>query len=143
MRRSYKKRFTQSFGSSCEGLRIQSYHTAYTHISILIYINQTNQLLYIPVPAFALASARYVSGMPNCESHTAAAGLGQSGSQYHTTSTSISHAVAQIGIERGPASEVVSKLDDHSVLTFHKILIPGRVIDRDNKQIRKNRPDPP
>jgi hypothetical protein len=46
----------------------------------------------------------------------------------------MSHAVAQIGIERGPASEVVSKLDDHSVLTFHKILIPGRVIDRDNKQ---------
>ncbi len=60
------------------------------------------------MPAFALASARYVSGMPNVESHTAAAGLGQSGSRYHTRS--MSHAVAQIGIERGPASEVISKL---------------------------------
>ena len=42
--------------------------------------------------------------------------IGQSGSQFHTTSD----APAKIGIEDGPASKVMSKL--HSVLTFHKIL---------------------
>jgi len=44
--------------------------------------------------------------------------IGQSGSQYHT----ISNALAKIGIEHGPASKVMSKLHEHYVLTFHKIL---------------------
>jgi len=44
--------------------------------------------------------------------------IGQSGSQYHTTSD----ALAKIGVEHGPASKVMSKLHEHSVLTFHKIL---------------------
>ncbi len=42
---------------------------------------------------------------------------GQSGSQYHTTS----YALAKIGIEHGPASKVISRLREHSVLTLHKI----------------------
>ena len=36
--------------------------------------------------------------------------IGQSGSQYHTTSD----ALAKIGIEHGPASKVMSKLHEHS-----------------------------
>ena len=43
--------------------------------------------------------------------------IGQSGSQYHTTS----YALAKIGIEHGPASKVISRLREHSVLTLHKI----------------------
>ncbi len=51
--------------------------------------------------------------------------IGQSGSQYHTTS----FALAKIGIEHGPASKVMSKLHEHSVLTFHKVLTSGRVLE--------------
>ena len=43
--------------------------------------------------------------------------IGQSGSQCHTTSDT----PAKIGVEHGPASKVMSKLHEHSVLTFHKI----------------------
>ena len=66
--------------------------------------------------------------------------IGQSGSQYHTTS----FALAQIGIEHGPANKVMSKLHEHSVLTFHKILTSRRVLERGKAdKIRQNRPDPP
>ena len=37
--------------------------------------------------------------------------IGQSGSQYHTTSD----ALAKIGVEHGPANKVMSKLHEHSV----------------------------
>ena len=65
--------------------------------------------------------------------------IGQSGSQYHTTSD----ALAKIGIEQGPISKVVPKLYEtlvYSVLTFHKILAIKRVIEGENRQ---NKPDPP
>jgi len=66
--------------------------------------------------------------------------IGQSGSQYHTTS----YALAKIGIEHGPASKVMSKLHEHSVLTFHKILTSRRVLEREKTdKTRQNRPDPP
>ena len=52
--------------------------------------------------------------------------IGQSGSQYHTTSD----ALAKIGVEHGPASKVMSKLHEHYVLTFHKILISRKGEDR-------------
>ena len=65
--------------------------------------------------------------------------IGQSGS-YHTTS----FAVAWIGIEYGPASKVLFKLHEHSVLTFHKILTSGRVLEREKTdKTRQHRPDPP
>ena len=66
--------------------------------------------------------------------------LGQSGSQYHTTSD----ALAKIGVEHRLGSKVMSKLHEHSVLTFHKILTSRRVLEREktNKR-RQNRPDPP
>ncbi len=47
--------------------------------------------------------------------------IGQSESQYHTTS----HALGKIGIEHGLASKVIitmSKLHEHSVLTLVKCL---------------------
>ncbi len=56
--------------------------------------------------------------------------IGQSGSQYHTTSD----ALAKIGIEHGPASKVMSKLHEHSVLTFHKILTSRRVLEREKTE---------
>ena len=66
--------------------------------------------------------------------------IGPSGSQYHTTSD----ALAKIGIEHGPASKVMSKLHEHSVLTFHKILTSRRVLEREKTdKSRQNRPDPP
>ena len=69
--------------------------------------------------------------------------IGQSGSQYHTTSD----ALAKIDIEHGPASTVMSKtcpLHEHSVLTFHKILTSRRVLEREKSdKSRQNRPDPP
>ena len=66
--------------------------------------------------------------------------IGQSGSQYHTTSD----ALAKIGIEHGPASKVMCKLHEHSVLTFHKILTSRRVLEREKTDKRRqNRPDPP
>ena len=66
--------------------------------------------------------------------------IGQSGSQYHTTS----FALAQIGIEHGPANKVMSKLHEHSVLTFHKILTSRRVLERGKTdKTRQSRPDPP
>ncbi len=66
--------------------------------------------------------------------------IGQLGSQYHTTSD----ALAKIGVEHGPASKVMSKLHEHSILTFHKILTSRRVLEREKTDIcRQNRPDPP
>ena len=66
--------------------------------------------------------------------------IGQSGSQYHTTS----FALAQIGVEHGPTNKVVSKLHEHSVLTFHKILTSRRVLERGKTdKTRHNRHDPP
>jgi len=66
--------------------------------------------------------------------------IGQSGSQYHTTSD----ALAKIGIEHGPASKVMSKLHEHSVLKFHKILTSRRKLEREKTdKNRQNRPDPP
>ncbi len=66
--------------------------------------------------------------------------IGQSGSQYHTTSD----ALAKIGVEHGPANKVMSKLHEHSVLTFHKILTSRRVLEREKTDKRRqNRPDPP
>ncbi len=68
--------------------------------------------------------------------------IGQFGSQYHTTSD----AIAKIGIEHGPASKFMSKLNEHSVnnvLTFHKILTSRRVLEREKTdKSRQNRPDP-
>ncbi len=55
-----------------------------------------------------------------------------------------SEALAQIGIEHGPASKVMSKLHEHSVLTFHKILTSSRNLEREKTdKNRQNRPDPP
>jgi len=51
--------------------------------------------------------------------------IGQSGTQYHTTSD----VLARIGIEHGPASKVMSKLHEHSVLTLHKILTSRRILE--------------
>ena len=66
--------------------------------------------------------------------------IGQSRSQYHTTSD----ALAKIGVEHGPASKVMSKLHEHSVLTFHKILTSRRVLEREKTHKRRQiRPDPP
>ena len=66
--------------------------------------------------------------------------IGQSGSQYHTTSD----ALAKIGVEHGPANKVMSKLHEHSVLTFHNILTSRRVLEREKTDKRRqNRPDPP
>ena len=66
--------------------------------------------------------------------------IGQSGSQYHTTSD----ALARIGMEHGPASKVMSKLHECSVLIFHKVLTSRRVLQRQKTdQNRQNRPDPP
>ncbi len=63
-----------------------------------------------------------------------------SGSQYHTTSD----ALAKIGIEHRPASKVMSKLHEHSVSTFHKILTSRRVLERGKTdKPRQNRPDLP
>jgi len=65
---------------------------------------------------------------------------GQSGSQYHTTS----YALAKIGIEHGPASKVMSKLREHSVLTLHKILTSRKDLEREKTdKTRQDRPDPP
>jgi len=65
--------------------------------------------------------------------------IGQSGSQYHTTSD----ALAKIGVEHGPANKVMSKLHEHYVLTFHKILISRTVLEREKTDKRRhNRPDP-
>ena len=65
--------------------------------------------------------------------------IGQSGSQYHTTSD----ALAKSGIEHGPASKVMSKLHEHSVLKFHKILTSRRKLEREKTdKNRQNRPDP-
>jgi len=65
---------------------------------------------------------------------------GQSETHYHTTSD----ALAKIGIEHGPASKVMSKLHEHSVLTFHKILTSRRVLEREKSdKSRQNMPDPP
>ncbi len=55
--------------------------------------------------------------------------IGQSGSWYHTTS----FALAQIGIEHGPANKVMSELHEHSVLTFHKTLTSRRVLERETQ----------
>ena len=53
-------------------------------------------------------------------------------------------ALAKIGIEHGPANKVMSKLHEHSVLTFHKILTSRRVLEREKTdKNRQNRPDPP
>ena len=66
--------------------------------------------------------------------------IGQSGSQYHTTSD----ALAKIGVEHGPANKVMSKLHEHSVLTIHKILTSRRVLEREKTDKRRqNMPDPP
>jgi len=67
--------------------------------------------------------------------------IGQSRSQYHITSD----ALAKIGIERGPASKLMSKLHEHYVLTFHKMLTSRRVLEVREKtgKGRQNRPDPP
>ncbi len=66
--------------------------------------------------------------------------IGQYGSQYHTTSD----ALAKIGIEHGPANKVMSKLHEHFVLTFHKLLTSRRVLEREKTHKRRqNRPDPP
>ena len=66
--------------------------------------------------------------------------IGQSGSQLHTTSD----ALAKIGIEHGAASKVLSKLHEHSVLTYHKTLTSRRVLERERSdKSRQNRPDPP
>ncbi len=66
--------------------------------------------------------------------------IGQSGSQYRTTSG----ALAKIGIEHGHASKVMSKLHEHSDMTFHKILTSRRVLEREKTdKNRQNRPDPP
>ena len=52
--------------------------------------------------------------------------------------------LSKIGIEHGPASKVMSKLHEHSVLTFHKILTSRRVLEREKSdKSRQNRPDPP
>ncbi len=65
--------------------------------------------------------------------------IGQSGSQYHTTSD----APAKIGVEHGPANKIMSKLHKHSVLTFHKILTSRRVLEREKTDKRRqNRPGP-
>ena len=65
--------------------------------------------------------------------------IGQSRSQYTT-----SDALAKIGVEHGLASKVMSKLHEHSVLTFHKILTSRRVLEREKSdKSRQNRPDPP
>ena len=37
-------------------------------------------------------------------------------------------------VERGPASKVMSKLHEHSVLTFHKILTSRRVLEGEDRQ---------
>ena len=58
--------------------------------------------------------------------------IGQSGSQYHTTSD----ALAKIGIEHGHASKVM--LHEHSVLTFHKILTSRRVLEREKTMFMLN-----
>ncbi len=66
--------------------------------------------------------------------------IGESSSQYHTTFD----ALAKIGVEHGPANKVMSKLHEHSVLTFHKILTSRRVLEKEKTNKRKqNRPDPP
>ncbi len=66
--------------------------------------------------------------------------IGQSGSQYHTTSD----ALAKIGVEHGPANKGMSKLHKHSVLIFHKILTSRRVLEREKTdKCRQNRPHPP
>ena len=66
--------------------------------------------------------------------------IGQSGSQYHTTFD----ALANIGVEHGPANKVLSKLHEHYVLTFHTILTSSRVLEREKTDKRRqNRPDPP
>jgi len=66
--------------------------------------------------------------------------IGQSGSHYHTSC----YALAKIGIEHGPASKVMFKLHEHSVLTFNKILTSRRVLEREKTdKNRQNRPDPP
>ncbi|DBA96919.1 TPA: hypothetical protein ACH3X3_013075 [Trebouxia sp. C0006] len=66
--------------------------------------------------------------------------IGQSGSQYHTTSD----ALAKIGVEHRLGSKVMSKLHEHSVLTFQKILTSRRVLEREKTHKRRqNRPDPP
>ncbi len=62
--------------------------------------------------------------------------IGQSGSQYHTTS----YALAKIGIEHGLAGKGLSKLHEHSVLTFHKILMSRGVLEREKTgKTRQNR----
>ncbi len=55
--------------------------------------------------------------------------IGQSGSQHHTTSD----ALPKICIEHpyGLASKVMSKLHEHSVLTFHKIMTSKKVVEKE------------
>ena len=53
-------------------------------------------------------------------------------------------ALARIGMEHGLASKVRSKLHEHSVLTFHKILTSWRIsrMEKTDENIQ-NSPDPP
>ena len=55
--------------------------------------------------------------------------IGQSGSQYHTTS----YALVQLVIEHVRASKAMSKLHENSVVTFHKILTSRRVVERERE----------
>ncbi len=51
--------------------------------------------------------------------------------------------LAKNGIEHGPASKVMSRLHEHSVLTVHQILKPARVLEREETdKSRQNRQDP-
>jgi len=66
--------------------------------------------------------------------------IGQSVSQYHTTSYTLS----KIGIEHGRAGKLMFKLREHSVFTFHKILTSRRVLEREKTdKTRQSRSDPP
>ncbi len=71
--------------------------------------------------------------------------IGQFGSQYYTTSDALAKpGRIYHGIEHGATSKVMSKLHEHSVLTFHKILTSRRVLEKENTdKSTQNRPDPP
>ena len=60
-------------------------------------------------------------------------------SQHHTTSDTL----AKIGIEHGPASKVMSKLHEYSVLTFHKVTSRRTLNMEKTDKTRQSRPDPP
>lgn len=53
-----------------------------------------------------------------CNVTTLSINVGDSGSHYHTTC----YAPAKIGIEYRPASDMTSRFEEHSVLTFHEML---------------------